>query len=223
MTGTPQPSLARALVTIHKVITRGLDVTQTRSQSFAEEGLSDATLRSGFVSYARTLVPLTHAHHLAEDDVLFPTFRGKIPDAPWNLLIVQHREIAPLLDQLKVATDEAEASPQAAGPLSRINRIAAALAEMWQLHIAEEERIFSPDRMDATVAPDEQGRILQLVREHAREHGGPPELEVPFILHNLSPEDRAALSAEMPPIISQELVPVVWKDQWAPMKPFLLP
>ena len=107
-----------------------------------------------------------------------------MPDTSFGLLIAQHREIAALLDEMNAAIDEAEKTPQAAEPLSRISRLGAQIGEVWQPHIREEETIFSPERVGA---------------------------------------DRAYMAGEMPPIISQELVPVVWKDQWAPMKPFLLP
>ncbi len=53
-------------------------------------------------------------------------------------------------------------------------------------------------------------------------HSGPDYLVVPFLLYNLSPEDRATMSAEMPPVVTQQLVPVVWKEKWQPMSPFLL-
>jgi hypothetical protein len=53
--------------------------------------------------------------------------------------------------------------------------------------------------------------------------GAPPDpVLVPFILYNLSAEDRAIMAQQMPPAVSQELVPIVWKEQWAPMVPFLL-
>jgi hypothetical protein len=45
---------------------------------------------------------------------------------------------------------------------------------------------------------------------------------VPFLLYNLPPEERAIFSQGMPPVVTQELVPVVWKEKWSPMKPFLL-
>jgi len=64
---------------------------------------------------------------------------------------------------------------------------------------------------------------MQQAAQHGMAHAGPDYLAAPFILHNLEAEDRAHMAGEMPPIVSQELVPVVWKDQWAPMKPFLLP
>ena len=72
MSETHQPSLARTLLTIHKVISRGLEVTKSRSRSFAQEGF-EASLRSGFIRYARTFVNLTHAHHDTEDVLISPT------------------------------------------------------------------------------------------------------------------------------------------------------
>jgi hypothetical protein len=51
---------------------------------------------------------------------------------------------------------------------------------------------------------------------------GPAERLVPFVLYNLSPDDRAVMVAAMPPNVLTELVPIAWADDWRPMKPFLL-
>jgi hypothetical protein len=51
---------------------------------------------------------------------------------------------------------------------------------------------------------------------------GPPFLIVPFILYNIPADKRTMLTSQMPPQIIEQLVPINWKDQWAPMKPFLL-
>jgi hemerythrin-like domain-containing protein len=216
------PSIARTLATIHKVITRGLEVTSSRSQSFAEAGF-DPSLRAGFISYARTFVNLTHAHHDTEDVLIFPYGQEKMPDTAFDLLVSQHREIAVLLDEMGAAIDEAEKNPAATEPLSRISRLGAQISEIWQPHIREEEIIFSPERVTAVATPEEQGSLMQQAAQHGMSHAGPDYLAAPFVLHNLEPEDRAYMAGEMPPVVSQELVPVVWKDQWAPMKPFLLP
>jgi hypothetical protein len=45
---------------------------------------------------------------------------------------------------------------------------------------------------------------------------------VPFLLYNLPPEDREVFSQGLPVEIIQHFVPVVWKEQWASMTPFLL-
>ena len=214
--------MAKTLATIHKVITRGVEVTRSRSQSFAEQGLPDEALWSGFVSYARTFVNLTHAHHDGEEVLIFPFGQEKMPDTSFDPLIAQHREIAALLDEMGAAIDEAEKKP-ATESASRISRLAAQIREIWQPHIREEETIFSAARVNAVVTPEEQGTLMQQAAQHGMAHAGPDYLAAPFILHNLEAEDRAHMAGEMPPIVSQELVPVVWKDQWAPMKPFLLP
>jgi hemerythrin-like domain-containing protein len=222
MSGTNESSLAKSLITIHKVITRGLEVAKGRSQSFADEGSADVSPRSGFVSYLRAFVSVTHAHHLTEDELFFPYFREKIREAPFDLLTAQHREVARLLDEMEPAIHEAERGPQAIEPFSRIGRIAAELGEIWHPHIAKEEGIFSPERVNATVAPDEQLRLIKLATEHNMKNSGPDYLVVPFVLYNLSPEDRATISEGMPPIVTQQLVPVAWKEKWEPMSPFLL-
>jgi len=48
-------------------------------------------------------------------------------------------------------------------------------------------------------------------------------LERPLPALQLRAEDRAAFISVMPPELTQQLVPIAWKDAWAPMKPFLLP
>jgi hypothetical protein len=45
---------------------------------------------------------------------------------------------------------------------------------------------------------------------------------MPFVLYNLPAEERAILAQKMPPIVTQQLLPVDWKEKWAPMQPFLL-
>jgi hemerythrin-like domain-containing protein len=217
-----ESSFSRALITIHAVITRALKVTKTHSQSFVQHDSSDASLRLGFVSYVRTFVSVTHAHHLTEDELLFPYFRDKIREAPFDLLTAQHREVARLLDEIAAATDEAESGSQAGEPFSRISRTAAELAELWHPHIENEESIFTSERLHAAVTLDEQLKLTKLAAEHGMKHSGPDYLAVPFILYNLSPEDRAAMSEQMPPIVTQQLVPVAWKEKWEPMSPFFL-
>lgn len=139
MSRSSSPSVVAELVRIHLVITRGLKVASENSQSFAQRGYPDASTREGFVSYVRSLASSLHAHHLTEDDLAFPYFREKMPDAPFDLLSAHHRQM------------------------------------------------------------------------------------VPFLLYNLPPEKRAAFAQMLPPVVTQQLVPVVWKEKWEPMKPFLLP
>jgi hypothetical protein len=42
------------------------------------------------------------------------------------------------------------------------------------------------------------------------------------LLYNLHEQDRQVFSQGMPAEVLQNLVPIVWKDKWASMAPFLL-
>jgi len=35
-------------------------------------------------------------------------------------------------------------------------------------------------------------------------------------------DERRRMGALFPPVVTEQLVPVVWQDKWSPMKPFLL-
>ena len=50
----------------------------------------------------------------------------------------------------------------------------------------------------------------------------PAYLVVPFVLYNLSPEDRRIASKGFPEMVTKQLVPIDWKDKWISMQPFLL-
>ncbi len=165
---------------------------------------------------------MLNAHHLTEDEVIFPYFREQMWEAPFDLLMAQHHAMVRLLDEMKVEIDEAESRPQTIEPFASIACVATELAETWHPHIVNEETVFSAERIDARVAPDEQLRLGKLSTEHGMAHSGPDYLVVPFILYNLSPEQRETLTDEMPPIVTQQLVPIAWKAQWEPMSPFLL-
>ncbi len=45
---------------------------------------------------------------------------------------------------------------------------------------------------------------------------------MPFLLHSLPPEDRGTMTQEMPRQVTEELVPIVWREQEALLAPFLL-
>jgi hypothetical protein len=45
---------------------------------------------------------------------------------------------------------------------------------------------------------------------------------MPFVVYNLSSADRAEFVKVLPPVVTQQLIPIAWKAAWAPMTPFLL-
>ena len=217
------PNIAEDLLCIHAVITRGLNVSIERGRLFAQSGYPDASAREGFIAYVGSLVSVLHAHHLTESELFFPYFRDKLPDAPFDLLIAQHRDLEPLLQQAKVATDELSTEAQAGAAMARLNSLLGSILEFWHPHIRIEEDHFSVERVATLIDAQEQETLAKAGAEHGQRHAGPPHLVVPFLLYNLPPDKRLAFARWMPLVVTRLLLPIVWRRKWATMRPFLLP
>jgi hypothetical protein len=61
-----------------------------------------------------TFASVLDAHHLLEDELPFPYMLSKLCDAPYDLLMTQHREVVLILNEIKVALEEMEASERIA-------------------------------------------------------------------------------------------------------------
>ena len=83
---TLKPNTARDLLLIHKIITRGLEVSQQKGQEYLSGGFPNAMTRQGYHDYLLCLVTVLDAHHLTEDEVIFPQLGVRIPSAPYKLL-----------------------------------------------------------------------------------------------------------------------------------------
>jgi hypothetical protein len=211
-----------ALVLIHRAISRGLDMGGQHAARFALDGYPDRETGTGFALYLRTLVGILHQHHSAEDEIAFPFLRDKLPDLPFDGLIAEHeqmeailKEMAPLLDKLRGEAGEELVLEAARGALAR-------LAEIWPGHIDIEETKISVKTLEAMVGAEALAGWLAAMGQHRPEGAPPDPVGLPFVLHNLPQEERAIMAQQMPPAISQELVPGPWQEHWAPMKPFLL-
>ena len=222
MSEMTKPNVGADLVRIHKVITRGLDVTAQNSAAFARDGYPDGSTREGFTSHARALVAVVHGHHLTEDDRAFPYFQKLMPDAPFDELAAQHQEMTGILEGMEAAVEAMASEADAGAALMDLNREVKRLSDLWVGHIGVEEFHLSAEKADELLTTDEQIQLAQQFAQHSQEHAGPDFLVVPFLLYNLEPAERAVIESAMPPIVTQQLVPVAWKEQWAPLKPFLL-
>jgi hemerythrin-like domain-containing protein len=216
------PNVALDLLRIHSIITRGLNVATETSERFAREGFPDARTREGFLCYARSFVSVLHGHHLTENELAFPYFREKLPDAPYDLLIAQHQELVHILDEIKATVEKVSADPQAGAALNQLNQALRRIADLWHPHIGIEQEHFTAARLEVLTDRKEHIRLGKLFAEHSQKNTGPGYLVVPFLLYNLAPEERAILAGKMPFVLTRLLVPLVWKARWAPMRPFLL-
>ncbi len=220
LTDAHVPSPARDLVRIHRVITRGLATGLEKGNHFRQAGFEEAALKQGFCDYCRSLAIVLGGHHQGEDAIVFPAFKQKLPQAPYDHLAAQHKQIESCLSSVHEAVDEITGAP---GPgLDRLLDGLNEITEVWAPHIRMEESIFSHEVLCEVMSPAEQGDLAARIGKFSQEHSAPPYLVLPFVLFNLDSEDRTALLANMPGNILDDLVLKAWKDQWAPMKPFLL-
>jgi hypothetical protein len=140
MLESQEANIAVSFRNIHSIITRGLSVSIENVPGVLQHGFQGEGKWDGLFNYIRALSSVLNSHHLTEDEITFPYFRDKIPEAP----------------------------------------------------------------------------------EHGVKHAVPPYLTVPFLLYNLSPEDRLVFSEGIPAEVLQNLVPIVWKAKWESMIPYLL-
>jgi hemerythrin-like domain-containing protein len=221
MTGQSKPNVVASLLCIHSAVTRGLEVALTSVKPLCEAS-SDASTREGFLNYVRALSSTIHGHHLTEDELAFPYFRNKLREAPFDLLTMQHQQMVPILNEIDTAIAMCEEGNMSEG-FRHLDQELQRMIDLWLPHIQIEEEHFTFARIESLRIPDEEhARLMNQIVAHSQKHTGPPHLVLPFLLYNLQPDKRALMAAGFPPEISQHLIPVAWKDQWATMKPFLL-
>ncbi len=214
--------VGEAMLLIHQSISRGIHMSGLYSRIFMQAGLPDGKIRPGFADYIRSLTSVLHAHHLAEDELMFPQFRDLLPEAPYERLADDHRELVPVAAEIRSKIERAVEDPESGDALGRIDSLLTRMAEIWRPHIAAEEAHFSPARIDAVLSAEEQIHLLARIGEANHEHSGPDYLVVPFTLFNLPQKDRGYMSGLMPPALVRDLMPTAWKEKWQPMSPFLL-
>jgi len=216
-----RPTTSRDLMLIHMIISRAIEVTRQKGQEFLAGGFPDDRTRQGYHDYVHCLVSVLAAHHLAEDEVVFPQLGIRIPSAPYKLLSADHQEITAILEDMGKSLDSFDGD----GIKPAISSILASLDQlrnMWYPHIGIEESQFSEQNLNRVLSPEEQGALSQQISRHSQAHISPDYLVIPFLLFNLPPLERRLFAAGVPPVVTQQLVPYAWKEKWAPMKPFLL-
>jgi len=222
MSEAPKPNIAVSLFTLHKVITRGLEVSIKSASQFSESGFPDEFTAEGYLNYLRAMISILNSHHLVEDELAFPYFKDKLPQAPFDALSAQHHEMVPMLGEIQTMIAKIETKEQVKSGLKDLLEILTRLNDAWHAHIPIEEKNFDIAVLDAMLPVDEHLRLIKQYSEHSQENSGPPYLTIPFILYNLPPETRNVLAKGMPEELTQKLVPIVWKDRWESMGEFLL-
>jgi iron-sulfur cluster repair protein YtfE (RIC family) len=217
-------SITREFDRVHSVITYALLTSTERSEHYARAGYPDKTTRKGFVRYVRCLSALLSAHHATEDDLVFPYFWEKMPDLPVEQLIAQHQQMDPGLDDIQEALTEIAGTHPASESLDRLHGALSEMWALWRAHIELEERYLTSARIRAVIDGPEQARIGKAFVAHSRRlqrRAVPLSLLIPFVLFNLSCEERSGMALRLAGIVTKLLIPYVWKRKWTPMATFL--
>jgi hemerythrin-like domain-containing protein len=217
-----KPNIAHDLIRIHRVITRGLMITREKAQRMTQQGSPNMEPLGGFLDYLRSLTTVMHTHHVTEDEIGFPIFQKKSLDAPYDLLRKDHVEIGKLLNEITPLITTLTSHIQDKDTMEKIHDHLQTLSNLWTPHIQTEERYFNETIMDAYLSIKEQQQMSIRFAQHMIQHAKPDYLIIPFFLYNLPQNERILVYRMLPPDVTQTLVPVTWKDRWAPMKPFLL-
>lgn len=212
-------NIGATLLAFHSVITRGLWVALENCAAFAAGEAVAGTLE-GLSDYTRTLAAVIDSHHLVENDIMFPYLEPLLPDIPFERLRADHRELVPKLHALSDASARWKEGQEAA--LDEMEQLLAGIDAIWHPHIQIEEVGYAPDRLAALVTAEEHTRLIAEAVALSQASMEEPFLYVPFLIYNATSEYRPIITKPMPDELLQKLVPVVWKDQWEPMRPFLL-
>jgi hemerythrin-like domain-containing protein len=221
MSNGKESNIAVSFHNIHSIITRGMKVSLKGAQGIIQNGFQGEINREGFFNYIQALTSILHAHHLMEDNVAFPYFREKLPDAPFDDLTFWHHKMSEMLDEINLAADKCKKNEDLEAELKKLENALSRLYEGWPYHIQPETDEFI-NKADALVPVKEQRRLVRQFAEYSRNLAVPPYLTVPFMLYNLPEAHREVFSKGMPAEVIKNLVPVVWKEKWASMKPFFL-
>lgn len=208
--------LTDGMVKIHKLITRALSVSVVKCDEYIGKNQIPAGEAKGFVLYLTSLVRVMHAHHMGEDEIIFPAFNGRI-EAPYDRLNEEHILMSKMLDDLGNNIEKISMS-DLAGLRSSLD----ALQKSWAPHIRVEESSFSSGILKGKMTDEEQKILVDNVSKHGAKSSGPGSVTLPFIMYNLQEEDRKEFLRDFPWILKNFLIPVVWRSKWKPMDPFLL-
>ena len=203
-------------------MSRGLAVSLQNINELLHIETLEKLNREGFLKYVQSFSSVLHGHHLVENEKIFPYFKNKLPEVPYERLMSEHeifkdglQEINTELGQLMSENNELNSLKLLKSGFNKIDQI-------WHPHIQIENTQLYGQIGSLNIDLEEMIRIQKEAGEFFQEHTDPAYLIVPFVLYNLSPEDRAIASQGFPEMVTKQLVPIDWKDKWESMHPFLI-
>ena len=161
-----KPNVAASLFTIHKVISRSIEVSIENAETFAGHGFPEEKRADGFLNYIRAFISILNAHHLLEDELVFPYFKDRLPDTPYPLLNKQHEEMAAILKEIEGIANRIEENPEDRAGMIGLKTTMEKIKGKWYPHIAIEETHFELQKVGEMLSVEEHLRLMKLFSEH---------------------------------------------------------
>ena len=222
MSNENQPNIGEDYIRHHKVMTRGLAVSLQNINKFLQIGTLEKLNHEGFLKYIQSFSAILHGHHLVENEKIFPYFKEKLPEVPYERLMSEHEIFKDGLKEINTGHDQLMSKNDELNSLKLLKSGFDKIDQIWHPHIQIENTQLYGKIVSLNIDLEEMIKIQKDAGEFFQEHADPAYLIVPFVLYNLSPEDRAIASQGFPEMVTKQLVPLDWKDKWASMQPFLL-
>ncbi len=213
---TEASPLAEGLLRIHKIISRGLSISIRKCDEYSGKQSIPPGEATGFSMYLTTLKWVTHAHHLSEDEIIYPYFKDHIK-APYDRLKNDHQDIAGILATL----DQCILGISSVG-VGKLREVLGEFEKLWIPHIRIEEENFTGEKLQMIMGIKEQVNFAKKLGNHGTKNSGPGPLALPFLVYNIEGRDREVFLMHIPWIVKKVLMPIIWKGQWKQMSPFLL-
>jgi hemerythrin-like domain-containing protein len=217
-----KPDLGEDYIRLHKVMTRGIEVSLSYIDKYLSEGAVDKLNRDGFLTYVQSFSSVLHGHHMVEDEKIFPYFKDKLPEVPYPQLINEHKIFNQGLHEINTAVEHLTSESNELESLSLLKSGFDKLDKIWGNHIQiENSKLYGRIR-SLNMDPEMMLNIENESRGFFQDHSGPAYLVIPFVLFNLSSEDRKILTQGFPDVVTKDLLFGEWKDKWISMEPYFI-
>lgn len=145
-----------------------------------------------------------HAHHIAEDETVWPVMERLLADRPDDLAVLaamesEHASIDALIGAVDAAVDDRDSGPQ------RLGDVVDALAAGLRGHLRHEETEALP-LIDATLTEQQWQRLGQRQAELV---GADAPRYLPWLLDDMDPARVTAVLSRIP-----EPFRVAYRDEW---------
>jgi len=156
-------------------------------------------------AYYGAVLDFLHLHHTAEDVVLWPRLRERVPDRKELLdrMESQHTAIGAATIAAQAALDDYRSSPTPVNARTLVSAINT-LNKVMEAHLSEEERSILP-LAAVSLDQDEWDQMPSYALSHYR--GGRPWLLLGLLFDEMTPAEREEMLARLPMPLLQ-----IWED-----------